>query len=320
MERDIQLNELLYGFSELYWLKPVDIVWDAVNAYHIQKRIGDDEIILDLGCGDGLYSALMFGGRLKISYDRFLNVKPDNQMIRDDQFGDIYAEPVRVNGLIKKPRRLINYGLELKQHHINVATSLGIYRSIIKGRFENIPIANNKIDKIYSVFAFYWGDDIVKQFKEVHRVLRKEGELLVNLPSEFLYDLHIAKKISEDLKYSDLIRNYMSSLDGGRRKLTTRYAKSIEGWREYIEKFGFEIIEIFPVVNELLFFLQDIAQRPFLPTFFKMANEKRFINYRDSVKTYLCREVYPSLIKDLLKYEGKQDVRHGYYLIRASKI
>lgn len=319
MKLNENLKILIDGFSELYWLKPVDIVWDSVTAFYIQEKIGNDEVILDLGCGDGLYSLLMFGGELKLDYDRFLNVKPDNQTIGSNQFGDIYSDPMLVDRLKKAPRRYIDYGLELKQHHINVAESLGIYKKIYQGCFEDIPLPDEKIDKVYSIFAFYWGDDLEKQFKEVNRILTYKGEFFVNLPSEHLYDLHLAKKISEDMQYSKPIRDYMTRLDGGRRKLATRYGRSIEHWREYIEKCGFEVKEALPVVNELMFTLQDFAQRPFLPMFFEMSNRKDFQEFRNSAKKYLCKHVYPSLINEMMLYEGNQDIRHGYYLFKLIK-
>ena len=319
MKANAELSELISSFAELYWLKPVDIVWDAVNAYHIQKWISDSDIILDLGCGDGLYSALMFGGKLKIDYDRFLNVKTKNQEIRDNQFGDIYSNPIPSEGLTKWPRRRINYGLELKKHHIKVADSLGIYDEIIEGRFENINLDDTSIDKVYSIFAFYWGDDLDSQLKEVRRILKNSGEFIVNLPSEHLYDLHISKKLSEDSIFSELLRDYFSELDGGRRKLTTRYGRSKKEWIAVIESFGFSAIKTVPVVNEVMFVLQDICQRPFLPSIFRMANSNEFLNYRNAAKQYLCEKGYIPFITDLLKYEGEEHVRHAYYLFKLKK-
>ena len=319
MHRNTELNKMIESFSELYWLKPVDIVWDAVNAYHIRNMIKDKEIILDLGCGDGLYTALMFGGRLPKEYDRFISTKTQHQKIGKNQEGDIYKHPSKIKGLEKKPKRKINYGLELKQYHIDIAKSLGIYERILKGSFNKIPLDNTIIDKIFSIFAFYWGDDLDIQVNEVRRVLKMEGEFIVNLPSEHLFDLHIAKRISEETDYSDNLRKFMKVLDGGRRKLTCRYARSLKEWKLYFEKHGFEFIEAVPVVNEIMFVLQDISQRPFLPFLFQMFDLDTLRQNKDKIKQYLCTKVYPKLIDHLLEYESRPDVRHAYYLIRIKK-
>jgi SAM-dependent methyltransferase len=318
MERNDVLNGLLKTFSELYWLKPVDIVWDSVNAYHIQKMIGNDENILDLGCGDGMYATLMFGGKLSKDYDRFLNVNPVNQAIKENQFGDIYSNPViNENVLARSPRRKINVGLELKTHHIRVAESLGVYDQIIKGKFEEFTWDGKAFDKIFSIFAFYWGDDLASQFRQVRTVLDKDGEFIVNLPSEHLFDLHAAKKMSEEKSASPLMKDYFDRLDGGRRELTSRYGRTVKEWEKTFDENGFEIVETIPIVNELLFTLQDVAQRPFLPMFFKMADDKKFQHLRQGVRDYLCEEVYPDLIDELLQYESDPAINHGYYLFRA---
>lgn len=69
-------KELLSEFSKLYWLKPVDIVWDAVVAYHIRNFIGENYKIMDLGCGDGLFSAITFGASLPLEYGPFCECDP----------------------------------------------------------------------------------------------------------------------------------------------------------------------------------------------------------------------------------------------------
>lgn len=317
MRRDQRLDKLLESFSELYWLKPVDIVCDAVTAYHIQRMIKNDDITLDLGCGDGLFSTLMFGGRLPIEYDRYLNVKPQHQKMGENQEADIYSSPMKVKYLSEKPYRKINFGLDLKDYHIDVAESLGTYEKLIKGSFENIPLENERVDKVFSAFAFYWGDDLPQQTNEVFRVLKKGGEFIVNLPSEYLYNLHIAKKLSEEKGHSENFKYFMEDLDGDRRDFVCRHAKSIDEWKAFFEKFG--VIEVIPVFNEIMFVLQDISQRPFLPIFFEMLRLDEFKQHRSKVKEFLCHQVYPKLVDDLLQYEGEPNVRHGYYIIRAKK-
>lgn len=320
MKRNEELNKIISTFSELYWLKPVDIVWDSVNAYHIQKMINDNDTLLDLGCGDGLCSALMFGGKLPIEYDRFLNVKPTSQKIQEEQFGDIYSDPVESKYLEKEAKRKIEYALELKEHHIKVAKSLNLYDEIKQGRFENIPFQNKLVDKVFSIFAFYWGDDMDRQMHEVYNVLKDDGEFIVNLPSEHLYDMHLAKKMSDESNISNELKDFYEEMDGGRRKLTTRYSKSIPEWKEYFKKYNFEIEEVIPVVNEVMFTMQDISQRPFLPAFFKMAESEEFKPFRNIVKDYLCKNVYLEIIDNLLKYESEKHIKHGYYLVRAKKV
>ncbi len=313
-------SELLLEFSRFYWLKPADIIWDTVPAYHIRKFIEEKDKILDLGCGDGLFAALTFGAKLPSDYDRFISAKPGHQRIGEGQSGDIYSDPKLATSFIKKPVRSIDVGLELKPHHLKVAESLGVYEKLIEGNFENIPCENDTFDKVFSSMAFYWGDDLSLQLQEVRRVLKDSGEFLVTLVSEHSKDIHLAKKISESSGVSASMRDYMEELDGGRRDFITRHAKSVPEWDTFFKEGGFEITKTVPIVNEMMFFLQDIAQRPFLKTFLKMAESKNFQPFRAQVKEFLCAEVYPELVEEINSYEGNPDVRHGMYLFVVKKI
>jgi SAM-dependent methyltransferase len=320
MQRNSELDSIIKGFTDLYWLKPVDIVWDAVNAYLIKQSIKDDQVLLDLGCGDGLYAALMFGGELPIDYDRFVSVIPENQAIGENQEGDIYSKPKPITRLQKMPSRRIDYGLELKNHHLEIARSLDIYDNLIEGRMEEFEMEDDLVDLVYSIFAFYWGDDLDAQIKEVHRVLKDDGEFIVNLPTEHLYDMHLCKKMVDDPNISEELRTFYDTMDGGRRHLTSRYGKSKDEWKDFFSDNSFEVTEIIPIVNEVMFTLQDISQRPFLPSAFKITNSPEIADKRDNFKRLFSETFCQDVIDICLPHECEEQVRHGYYLIKAKKV
>lgn len=319
MIKDQIFQELVSEFSRLYWLKPADIVWDAVPAYHIRKFVGEKDRVLDLGCGDGLFSAITFGARLPLGYDRFINAAPQNQKIGEGQGGDIYSNPKPAPELLQKPIRKIDAGLELKAHHLRVAESLGLYDQLFESDFRKIPCLDNTFDKVYSAMAFYWGDDMSAQLKEVRRVLSDKGEFLVTLTSEHMYDMHLSKKLSEDKNISSPMKKFLEELDGGRRAFVTRHGRTVDQWIGLMAEHGFEVTATVPIINEIMFALQDISQRPFQKMFMKMAGEESFAPLRGQVKQYLCDKVYPDLLDEILMYEGKEQVRHGMYLFRAKK-
>jgi ubiquinone/menaquinone biosynthesis C-methylase UbiE len=320
MLKDEIFKELIAEFSRLYWLKPADIVWDAVPAYHIRKFIGQDDKVLDLGCGDGLFSAVTFGARLPLDYDRFINAAPKNQAIGEGQSGDIYSDPKSAPKLLQRPVRKIDAGLELKAHHLKVAESLDLYDQLFEADFRKIPCPDATFDKVFSAMAFYWGDDMVAQLKEVRRVLKDNGSFLVTLTSEHMYDMHIAKKLSEDENISTPMRKFLEELDGGRRAFVTRHGRTVRQWVDLMREHGFEVTKTVPIINEIMFALQDISQRPFQKMFMKMAGGEDFRSLRGQVKEYLCGKVYPDLLDEILTNEGNENVRHGMYLFEAKKI
>jgi len=318
MLNNLKLRNLIRSFSELYWLKPMDIVWDAVTAYYVQSWINKKDILLDLGCGDGYFSALMLGAKMPITHDKFINVVANNQKIRTNQSGDIYRNQQQLLKLKKAPWRMIDYGLELKPHHIRVADALGIYKKIIKGNFEQTGLNAESIDKAYAVFSFYWGTNLDKQLSEMHRILRKGGEFIVTLPSENLFGMHLCKRLADEEK-STKVKRYLEGLDGGRRDLTTRHARSEKEWKDWFRRHSFTVLNTVPVVNKVMFLHQDISQRVFLPILFKMSNAGDFKRMRPVVKKYVCEKLYPDLLNELLKFESVNRAEHAYYLFRVKK-
>ena len=313
------LEDLLKVFSELYWLKPFDIPWDAFAAYHVGRRIKHTDRILDLGCGDGILSALMFGARLPLEYDRFTTAESVHQTIEEDQGGDIYRNPDAVVQLRVPPDRKIDVGLELKPHHLKVARALGCYERLVLSSFEENPLEAGSFDAVFSVFAFYWASDLDRAAEHVHRVLRDSGRFFVIVPTEHLRRLHVVKALA-DATTSSRVREFFDALDGGRRALTTKYARSGQQWTDFFTAHRFETLEIIPVVNELIFTMQDIAQRPFLPALIEHTKSRIAPATRLALKTYLCEEFYPEFLKRYYEgVEGNPDVPHAYYLVALAK-
>ena len=100
----------------------------------------------------------------------------------------------------------------------------------------------------------------------------------------------------------------------------TRHSGNPERWQALLEEYGFETVGVVPIINEIMFLLQDISQRPFLKMFFEMAEREDFQSFRSRAKEYLCDEIYPKFIQEMLQYEGDNNVRHGMYLITARKL
>ena len=312
-------DELLQSFAELYWLKPYDIPWDALTAYQVASRIPAEGSLLDLGCGDGLFSALMFGARLATDADRFCGAQPRQQAILPDQQGDIY-ERAWIPRLARPPARQIAMGLDLKPHQLAVAKHLGLYQALVQGSFEAHQLPSSSYDAVFSVFAFYWADDLDRATAQVARILKDGGEFLVTLPSEHLYGLHLAARLAEPEHSAGAASRYFESLDGGRRRLTTRHARSQAEWREHFARHSLQLIDVVPIVNQLMFTMQDLGQRPFLPELIRHANTVIAPEQRDALKRYLCERFYPEFLKPFYQgLEGDPGVQHAYYSIHLRK-
>ncbi len=310
-------------FQKLYWLKPVDAIWDGVNAYYVNNFLAKKKgNLLDLGCGDGLNTALTFGAKIQNNYDRFAEASSKFTSIkaktkRSDQFGDAYLKQ-KPTKLKTNPKFKIDFGFEKKDHHIKVAKSLGIYNKVVKGEFNDLSFFEDKsIDKIMSVFAFYWGDNLHKQLNEIKRILKKDGLFVVNLPSEHLPKIHHAFNLSQDKKISKNLKKMFYELDGNRKNFVSFHSRTLKKWKLLFKKYNLQYVSSKRIINEKMFFIQDIVQRFYMPSLIQHNKKnKKFLKLREKFI-----DINESYMKNLLQEElniGSND-RFGYYCVKFKK-
>jgi len=73
----------------------------------------------------------------------------------------------------------IQYGVEPSDKMVEIAKKRGI--TIYKGVAENIPVEDARFDFALIVTAVCFVDDVEKSFKEIYRILKKTGLLLLLL-------------------------------------------------------------------------------------------------------------------------------------------
>ena len=63
-------SDYLRAFLGLYWLRPETAVWRTLDCLALAE-VAFKAPILDLGCGDGLFSFARAGGTVRPEYDVF---------------------------------------------------------------------------------------------------------------------------------------------------------------------------------------------------------------------------------------------------------
>ena len=84
--------------------------------------------------------------------------------------------------LVKKAKQV--YGVDVDKN-IHKHTSI---KNLVCANLENIPLKDEKFNLITCNFVVEHLDDPVKVFREFHRLLKKEGELVISTPNIWAYD------------------------------------------------------------------------------------------------------------------------------------
>ncbi len=154
-------------------------------------------------------------------------------------------------------------GLDHKINLINKARRLNFYNNFKEFDANKIlPFKDNSFQSVFSNII-YWLDSPDQVFKEIFRILKKDGICCVMLPNitylegSFYYTLYEKSKRKEF--------EFLKLIDRGRISDNLKIVNTYSGWKEIIEGAGFEIEECIPHLSKTLIQIWDIGLRPLFP-------------------------------------------------------
>jgi SAM-dependent methyltransferase len=139
---------LLARFLHVYPFQPATALFRAVEINQVASRPLPSGVGLDLGCGDGLLTRVLFERT--------------------------------------EPRPMV--GLDPDPEEISSARGLGLYQTLHVARGNAIPLPDRSCDWVFSNSVLEHVDDIPGIFKEVARVLKPGGRFLFTVPGDQFHD------------------------------------------------------------------------------------------------------------------------------------
>ena len=202
--RCVQLcDDLVLGINELILNRPIIMHYENYDnhfetTYGLQGHIGYTETgVVDTGLHSIMFN-MVYCEAIEEGIMEMPKTKPfdaysskyerwfiENQNIYDSELNAIKSFiPSGLNGVeigigtgrFAKPLCIMT-GIEPSHHMAEVARGLGI--KVIDGVAENLPIGNAEFDFALMVTAICFFDDIEKAFREAHRVLKRDGFLII---------------------------------------------------------------------------------------------------------------------------------------------
>lgn len=280
---------LLRSFLEANWLKPFDAVWDASVASTLAS-VRMEEPSLDLGCGDGLFMLIALGGRVRMAYDRY------------------HARASMTSVVSEPPQRRMTVGLDWKAGLIDKARRMQVYRHLLVGDGQALPFKDRAFATVFCNIL-YWLPDWQTGLREMRRVLREDGRLVLVVPNRHVGDClrsyHKARQYRQRGWY--MAANFFEWIDHGRFDTLARLTGDREEWEHRLKNAGFALDAASPVLDSGAVVRWDFSTRPFLHGLVLMGRGLRAVGLKPAVKHVVIRmwqrRLWPWLARSLTPTE-----------------
>jgi SAM-dependent methyltransferase len=215
-------GDFLSTALNMYYHNPGHALWVAYElALFLKYKYHDP--ILDLGCGDGLFTYLLFN-------------KTDDLLFDEISFRLLGRSPIRYRENINE--YLI--GLDLNCKSIIHAKRLGLYSLLISGNACSLPFEDQSFSTVISNCSLAWIPKADDALMEISRVLKPGGLLAFTAPSD-QFGTHFPLGILfERIKAFNLSNKYIAHRIIKSREL---YLLPLSAWTNKIINSGLQILD-----------------------------------------------------------------------------
>lgn len=166
----------------IYWLRPETALWRTLDCLALQD-IQFDRPMVDVGCGDGLFSFTRGGGILSPEYDMFTQVGELENFFDKVDIYNHFDESALAPVVRQKPAYQIDLGLDHKKSLMKKALSLGCYAQVrVCDANDPLPVEDACYRTIFSNIL-YWLEKHKLALNEFHRILTDDGKVILLLPN-----------------------------------------------------------------------------------------------------------------------------------------
>jgi len=249
----------------IYWLRPETALWRTFDCLLMEKYASICGEAIDLGCGDGILSFVMAGGRIR-NYDVFMDV---GELAGYNGGSDIHNHCTGI-GIDADPsgvRYSYEWGVDAKAGLIRKAAKLAAFyrRNAVLDLNEALPCGDARFDCAFSN-VLYWLDDPHRTLSCWHRGLKAGGKLFLFVPNSTFKDKaplyfrapHTGKGA------------YFNYFDRGYGALI-HHCYDNATWSDLFEKNGFETVGHHLYLTDPVISVWNVGTRPIAPPLIGMA-------------------------------------------------
>ena len=251
-------EELWRAYLSAFWLRPETAIVEYREALAIREAAPGHGSFVDLGCGDGIHTAISRGFRFDESFDAFQSL----DLAKADAY-DAFDPTQFYAGVVARSRPA-DVGLDIKPTAIARATALGAISRVERADATRLPLETASVGTIFSNMLRDLGEPLDAALAECARVLNPEGTLLLSTMTElyaqslvFSPAAHRADVAGDRLAAEQLLR-----LDRGRSVFCRRQLSAAQ-WGALLAKHDLHVSRAVPILSTEATRLWDVGLRPF---------------------------------------------------------
>ena len=177
------LLNLYKNFLNYFWLRPENAILSCFRALDFRKVVSENikkkQKILDISCGDGVFTFIALGGKLDTYFDAFKSIKNKKRTSKFDAY-NYYDKNFKVK-IIKKPKYIVETGTDWKNNLLRKSEKLNLYKNLILHNNEKkLDIVENSYDLVFSNSA-YWVKNIKQHLLDIKRVTKVNGHIYLQM-------------------------------------------------------------------------------------------------------------------------------------------
>ena len=299
-------------FLNYLWLRPETAITQSIRAIDfrnlVYKKINTKQKILDLSCGDGIFTFIALGGKLDSSFDSYKSIKNKKRTARFDAF-NYYDKNFKIK-VVKKSDYKIDTGTDWKINLLKKSKHLKLYKNLLlQNNEKKLSLENDYFDLAYSNSA-YWVKNIKKHLTEIKRTTKKNGYIYLHMKFK---DTYIATLIKNQTKIN-FGSKFEKIIDGGRYE-TWKGLKTKREFDKILQDIdGLKIVSYKPLYGDFLTSIWDVGLRPLFKPLYEMSKGLSKSKYV-KVKTEWVKIIYDLSEKFMSNYKPNSQSAMEYKIL-----
>lgn len=301
-------------YLSAFWLRPETALWLYTEATALRSLV-DVEAggpWLDIGCGDGIHTALYHGWEFGPAFDGFQGADPGA--------ADVYGqfEAATFDAGVARRGAVCALGVDLKEAALARAAALGAFERVERGDATALPIADASVATVYSNMLGQLGERVDAGLAEAARVLKPGGALVLAVLGErFGGALHFwtaaerTRAAGDDANATRLAR-----LDRGRHAFEIVLPESV--WRARLEQAGLRLSAVRHLLSDAAVRFWDTGLRAFSPALIDAVRRWRTAGVLNVVKPALVGGL--AFLMEPLLGQLETDGPGGLLVLRAERL